>query len=188
MTDHAKSLLSNLTDKTEEPEVHTSQSFLRTMTDLTRSAEERLSSYLRSTLFGRDCCEAGEGILGCDDPDLDVSQYFPVGNRGTILITTRNPDCKIYATAGWCELGQMEMEDAITLMLKTKGVKNLSDTSAREAAKPVVLALGCLALAVLQAGAMIQQDFCDMEEWREIYTPRREELLERKAVQGGGDY
>jgi hypothetical protein len=90
ITDHAKSLLSNLTVKREESEVHTSQSLLRKMTDLTRSAVERVSSYLRSTLFGRDCGEACEGILGCDDPDLDVSQYSPVGNRGTILITTRN--------------------------------------------------------------------------------------------------
>jgi hypothetical protein len=49
----------------------------------------------------------------------------------------------------------MEMEDAITLMLKSTGVKNLSDTSAREKAKPVVLAVGCLALAVVQAGSMI---------------------------------
>jgi hypothetical protein len=132
MTDHAKSLLSNLIDKREDSEVHTSQSLRRMMTDLTRSAGERWSSYLRSTLSGRDCGEASEGILGCDDPDLDVSQYFLVANLGAILITIRNPDCKIYATAGWCELGQMGMESASTLMLKTTVVKNLSDTSARE--------------------------------------------------------
>jgi hypothetical protein len=52
----------------------------------------------------------------------------------TILITTRNPECKIHATAGWCELVQMETEEAVTLMLKTTGVGNLSDESARETA------------------------------------------------------
>ena len=28
-----------------------------------------------------------------DDPHLDISPYFPVGNRGIVLITTLGPDC-----------------------------------------------------------------------------------------------
>ena len=123
-----------------------------------------------------------------DDPDLDISQYFPVGDRGTILITTRNPDCKIHATAGSYELGQMETEDAITLILKTTGTQNLLDKPTREIAKSVVLTLGCLALAIDQAGAVIRKDLCSMEEYCEIYSRRRKELLSQKAVQGQGDY
>jgi tetratricopeptide (TPR) repeat protein len=123
-----------------------------------------------------------------DDPDLDISLYFPVGDRGTILITTRNPDCKIYATAGSYELGQMETEDAITLILKTTGTQNLSDKPTREIAKSVVLTLGCLALAIDQAGAVIRKGLCSMEEYCEIYSRHRKELLSQKAAQGRGDY
>jgi ankyrin repeat protein len=86
-----------------------------------------------------------------DDPDLDISRHFPVGDRGTILITSRNPDCGIYATAGVHELGRLEVEEAITLILKTAGHSNLLEQPARETARSVVSTLGCLALAIDQA-------------------------------------
>jgi tetratricopeptide (TPR) repeat protein len=123
-----------------------------------------------------------------DDPDLDLTQYFPVGDRGTILITTRNPDCGIHATAGLHELGRMETEEAISLILKTTGAQQLSDKPTRKTAKSVVLTLGCLALAIDQAGTVIRQGLCNMEEYCEIYSRRRKELLSQKPVQGGGDY
>jgi tetratricopeptide (TPR) repeat protein len=123
-----------------------------------------------------------------DDPNLDLSRYFPVGTRGTILITTRNPDCRDYAAAGssW-ELGRMEVDEAITLILKTSG-NNMSDRGMRDFAKPVVLTLGCLALAVAQAGAVIRQGVCSMGEYCELYSQRRKELLGQNVVRGGKDY
>jgi tetratricopeptide (TPR) repeat protein len=124
-----------------------------------------------------------------DDPNLDLSRYFPVGTRGTILITTRNPDCRDYAAAGssW-ELGRMEVDEAITLILKTSNVNNVSDRRMRDLAKPVVLTLGCLALAVAQAGAVIRQGVCGMGEYCELYLQRRKELLGQNVVRGGEDY
>jgi hypothetical protein len=91
-----------------------------------------------------------------DDPDLDLSRYFPVGARGTILITTRNPECRHHAPTGssW-ELRGMAVEEAIVLILKMSGVDDVSNPRMRDMAKPVVLTLGLLALAVAQAGAVI---------------------------------
>jgi hypothetical protein len=123
-----------------------------------------------------------------DDPDLDLFRHFPVGDRGTILITSRNPDCRIHATAGVHELGRMEVEEAITLILKTAGHEDLSDQPARETAKSVVSTLGCLALAIDQAGAVIRQGLYTMEEYCKAYSRRRKELFDRKPIQGGGDY
>lgn len=123
-----------------------------------------------------------------DDPRLDISPYFPVGNRGIILITTRNPDCQIHATVGSYELGAMEADEAVTLILRTIGVRDQSDKSIRESAKPVVATLACLALAIVQAGAAIRQGHCEMEEYCTIYYQRRRELLSQNAVQGGEDY
>ena len=48
----------------------------------------------------------------------------------------------------------MDEEEAIMLMLKTVGHEDLSDEAARETAKSVVVILGCLALAIDQAGAL----------------------------------
>jgi hypothetical protein len=95
-----------------------------------------------------------------DDLDLDISVYFPLGNRGIILITTRNPDCKVHVTNGsWREIMAMQTDEAISLMLKESG-HNLRDETAWETAKPAVLMLGCLALAISQAGAVIRQGIC----------------------------
>ena len=44
-------------------------------------------------------------IDNADDPSIDVSESFPTGNRGSILLTSRNPECKLHATVGSCELG-----------------------------------------------------------------------------------
>ena len=123
-----------------------------------------------------------------DDPRLDLSTYFPVGNRGVILVTSRNPECTIHATVGSHELGAMNLDEAVTLMLKTAKIHDLSNLLARETAKPVVLTLGCLALAISQAGAVMRQGFCRLGEYCLLDAQRRTELLSQKAIQGGGDY
>lgn len=119
---------------------------------------------------------------------LNISSYLPVGNRGTVLITTRNPKCEIHATAGTYRLGKMTENEAVTLILRSTGVNNLADKSIRKNAKQVVSTLGSLALAIVQAGAVIREGLCKMEEYCTIYSRRRRELLSQKAVQDTGDY
>lgn len=53
-----------------------------------------------------------------DDITFDLSNYFPPGDRGTIIITSRNPECRMHVTVGFEELDKMDLEDAITLLLK----------------------------------------------------------------------
>ena len=130
-------------------------------------------------------------IDNADDPRLDISPYFPVGNRGVILITSRNPECAIHSTVGSYRLGAMDEDEAVTLMLKTAGshnLRDLSNPSLRETARPVVLTLGCLALAITQAGAVIRQGRCPMEEYCALYARRRRELLCQKAIQDEHNY
>ena len=108
---------------------------------------------------------------------------------GTIgRVTTRNPECKVHSTVGSYELGAMATGEAVTLLLRTAGINDVSSRSRRIAAEPVVLTLGCLALAITQAGAVIQQGYCKMEEYCTLYSRRRKELLSQKAIQGGEDY
>ncbi|MCJ1255882.1 Kinesin light chain 3 [Lignoscripta atroalba] len=123
-----------------------------------------------------------------DDPGLDVSQYFPAGNRGTILLTTRNPECMVHATVGSFEFGQMVFEEAVTLLVKTAAIENLSREASQRLAKPIVETLGCLALAIVQAGAVIRQKLCTMEEYCDIYSRQRRQLLSHQPVQASSDY
>jgi tetratricopeptide (TPR) repeat protein len=127
-------------------------------------------------------------IDNADDPLQDVSEYFPTGDRGVILLTTRNPDCKVHATVGSRELGQMDPEDAITLLLKTTAAEDVAHEASRNLARPIVETLGCLALAIIQAGAVIRQKLCSMEEYLDVYSRRRKQLLSHQHIQAKADY
>ena len=127
-------------------------------------------------------------IDNADDPRLDVSRYFPVGERGTILLTTRNRACKIYATVGSDEFDKMPLEEATTLLLRATYAEDTSNAAARILAQPVVKTLGCLALAIVQAGAVIRQGIIKMGEYCSVFEHRREQLLSRDDIQASSDY
>ena len=126
-------------------------------------------------------------IDNADDPKVDYSRFFPGGDWGHIIITSRLHDCKVYATVGSYEFRNMDEEDAILILLKTSG----EDTEAegtRRAAKTIVKALGYLPLAITQAGASIKQDVCSLENYLERYEEHRSELMKRKVVQNSDSY
>ena len=125
-------------------------------------------------------------IDNADDQYLDISEYFPPGNRGTVLITTRNRQCKTHNTIGSFEFDRMPRDDAITLLLKCAAIES-SETN-RHLAEPVAQTLGFLALALAQAGAYIRQGLCRLEEYREEYSRQREELLKYRSVQTQHEY
>ncbi|MCJ1237731.1 hypothetical protein MMC14_005718 [Varicellaria rhodocarpa] len=127
-------------------------------------------------------------IDNADNPSQDVSQYFPTGNRGAVIITTRNPGCEIHATVGSYDFGRMELEDAITLLLRAAGREDVSDEAPRRMAKPAVKILGCLALAIIQAGAVIRRKLYSMEDYCTVYSRRRKQLLSDGPIQGINDY
>ena len=127
-------------------------------------------------------------IDNADDPSIDVSELFPTGNRGSILLTTRNPQCKIHSTAGSCGFGEMDVDEAVTLFLKATGAEDAVDEDARKKAVPVAQTLGFLALAIVQAGAYIRHGHCSIEEYCDLYTRRRQTLLKHLPVQTKSDY
>ncbi|RDL41952.1 Uncharacterized protein BP5553_01931 [Venustampulla echinocandica] len=123
-----------------------------------------------------------------DDPSIDISRYFPVGSRGTILITTRNPECKVHQTVGSYEFAGMGVEEAVDLLLKAIGTDDLSSQASRLAARSIVTTLGSLSLAIIQAGAVIRQKLCRLEDYCDTYRRRRQELLSRAPTQASSDY
>ena len=124
-----------------------------------------------------------------DDPLVDISLFFPVGNRGTIIITTRNPQYRIHATVGSRELGEMNREEAITLLLRASGEENTDENpNARDLALPIVNILGCLALAVAHAGALIMQNVSSLSDYCSMYLQSRKRLLEWLPEQAKSNY
>ena len=122
-----------------------------------------------------------------DDPSLDISRYFPVGTRGSIIVTSRNPECRRHATVGSRELREMESSEAINLLLRSGDLPS-EDQDLRLLALPIVQALGYLALAVSHAGASIRQKICSLEDYLDNYTRHRRKLLSRQGLQSGSEY
>ncbi|KKY16867.1 putative kinesin light chain [Phaeomoniella chlamydospora] len=103
-----------------------------------------------------------------DDMKLNLSRYFPVGDRGMILITTRDNNACTYATVGHHELGQLAMGDAVTLLLKTIGpaiTTNVSDSSRQTHAQAVVASYECSPLAIANVGAVIRNSSYTIEQY-----------------------
>lgn len=123
-----------------------------------------------------------------DDPKLDIARFFPSGDRGAILITTRNPECRVHATVGSSKLDRMASNDAITLLLRASFVTDPENETARNSAKHIVETLGCLALAIVHAGATIRQGVCTLDDYRTEYSRHRKQLLDCRPVQAGTDY
>ena len=81
----------------------------------------------------------------------------------------------------------MKLDEAVTLLLRAAGLDD-AEISSRALAKPIVEILGCFALAIIQAGAIIRQKFCNMKEFCKIYSRRRQQLLSRQPNQADSDY
>ncbi|KAJ7884974.1 P-loop containing nucleoside triphosphate hydrolase protein, partial [Mycena leptocephala] len=95
-----------------------------------------------------------------DDVQLDISKFFPCCTFGNILITTRNQELCIHATAG-TRVSDMELEDAKDLLLqlayqgRSDKQENLSSDEQEKLAVAIVKELYCFPLAVSQAGGYI---------------------------------
>ena len=124
-------------------------------------------------------------IDNADDPEMDVSKYFPVGGSGHILITTRNPGAEIYATAGHLRFSGLEPEDGVNLLLKTAFPKDEWPSPKSEGgliARKIASELGYLALALANAGTSIRRNIYTLEMYLRHYLGHRKEMITSKSI------
>ncbi|KAL8669551.1 MAG: hypothetical protein Q9168_005859 [Polycauliona sp. 1 TL-2023] len=119
-------------------------------------------------------------IDNADDPELEISDFFPIDGNGHILITSRNPRAKTYATAGEIRFSGMDPEEGINLLLNsayTQHGSNQRDQQQEEFARSLGAELGYLALALSQAGATIRRNIYTLEQYLRVYVGYRDRLL-----------
>ncbi len=124
-------------------------------------------------------------IDNADDPDLDVSKYFPVGGSGHILITTRNPGAEIYATVGHLRFSGLDPEDAVNLLLKTAFPRDESPSPRSDSgrtAQKIASELGYLALAIANAGTSIRRNIYTLEMYLRHYLGHRKAMITSKSI------
>lgn len=127
-------------------------------------------------------------IDNADDDSINYSRFFPSGDRGHILVTSRNPECRMLATIGYYEFKDIEHEDAVTLLLKAIGESDPLNKKLRDLAEPIAQTLSYLPLALIQAGASIRQNICSLEDYLEVYTSHRRQIMDNLPVQREDDY
>jgi tetratricopeptide (TPR) repeat protein len=122
-----------------------------------------------------------------DDPDLDLSAYYPSEGNGHILITTRNPNAIEHATVGHLRFRGMEPSEAVILLLKA-AYPNASllapPTSPMrwQFAEGIAIELGYLPLAIAHAGATVRRNIYTLERYLKYYLPQRKAMLSHSRV------
>lgn len=111
-------------------------------------------------------------IDGVDDPKASIDKYFPEGERGHVLITTRNPTHKVHGTVGSrsYHFELLEKDDASDLLLKAACEPEPWSTTAMSSAMHVAETLGFLPLALVHAGGTIKNGLCSLEDYINFYT------------------
>ena len=114
-----------------------------------------------------------------DDPNINLSPYLPAGVKGSIIITSRLPDCaRKYSNAGKDCYERLNEETAIELFLKSCSLELVSASKHEDHARTVVDLLGCHALAIIQAGTAVSHGICKLEEYESMFSKQRCALLE----------
>jgi tetratricopeptide (TPR) repeat protein len=111
-------------------------------------------------------------IDNADSPDLDLLHLFPQGDRGHILVTTRNPDFRTHGT-GNIELKGLKEGEALHLLLKRAEIPMPWDVSTEHEGIEISRALGYLALALVQAGTSIFRKICDLKDYLNFHSHYR---------------
>ena len=120
-------------------------------------------------------------------PVYVVERFIPPGNRGNILITSWNQSMgSLISFENIIEINEMEEADAITLLLKASYL----DASAEhiEIARNIVAELGCIPLAVNQAGAYIEAGRCSIDKYLQQFFLHCQTLMLDATFRGASNY
>ncbi|KIL57586.1 hypothetical protein M378DRAFT_87700, partial [Amanita muscaria Koide BX008] len=116
-----------------------------------------------------------------------VEKFIPPGNRGGFLITSRDKGLA-RITSGTClEVTEMGEDDAIALLLKSAMIDNNS-VNVATAAKKLVAALGCIPLAIDQAGAYVMLSGCGLDHYLDLFMEHRAKLMSDEEFRGASLY
>ena len=124
-----------------------------------------------------------------DEPSLDLSPYLPAGVNGSILITSRLPDCaRKYSNAGKDHYERLAEDTAVELLIKSSSLDAIPGSGYKEHACTIVDLLGCHALAIVQAGTAVSHGICKLEEYKSMFLNQRRALFESMQDQVNSEY
>ena len=118
----------------------------------------------------------------------ELEAFFPPGQWGNILITTRNSNMRcLTLPENSLEVVEMKENDAVALLLKASCL-NPSRIDLQAEALNIVKELFCLPLAVDQAGAYIASGATSIGGYLVKYSKHKKTLLSRREFLGASRY
>ena len=123
---------------------------------------------------------------GADGHYQTVEKFLPPGNGGNILITSRNVGLK-RITLDSLQIHEMAEEEAISLLLKSAKLNDMSENNSNLARK-LASELGGIPIALDQAGSYMLTTQCGIASYLELYTSHKHELLSDSDFKGASDY
>ena len=132
-----------------------------------------------------------EWLIVFDNADVPppevVKKFIPPGNRGNILITSRNRSWgRIVSFENIIEIKEMEEADAIVLLLKASFLDPCPEHL--EVSKKIVTELGYIPLAIDSAGAYIESGRCDIDQYLRQFSEHRQALMSDATFTGASAY
>ena len=117
-----------------------------------------------------------------------VEKFFPPGNGGNVMISSRNPELKrITLDQNSLEVLDMTNEEGISLLLRSAMLDGTSD-HVMIMARKLVSKLGGIPLALDQAGGYILSSGCSIDDYMELYTKHRDKLMSNPGFKGVTGY
>ena len=118
----------------------------------------------------------------------ELEAYFPPGQRGNILITSRNSTMQcLVLPENSLEVTETEESEAILLLLRASCL-NASSMDLKAETSKIVKELCCLPLAIDQAGAFIASGATTIGGYLDKYLHHRETLLSHSEFTGASKY
>ena len=125
-------------------------------------------------------------VDGADDSRV-LAGLLPPGHQGNVLYTSRNGTLRPLPSSQTCHIHELGEDEAIQLLLSTAHLDGLLGPH-EDAPALIVRELGCLALAVAQAGAYIKMGESSIHNFLAVFRKRRQDLLSNEAYKGASDY
>ena len=117
---------------------------------------------------------------GADDlVSVCIENYIPKTRWGHIVITTRDQNALGYISMDGISLGQLDMDDAVYVLLRKANIHEPTIDECKEA-EAIVKVLGCLALAIDHAGSYIRSRGRALGSFLNLCNVRQKEVLDTK--------
>ena len=123
-----------------------------------------------------------------DDPKLNLVPFLPAKENVTVILTSRNRNLGNLSTTQHLELGEMNAEEAQNALLKASRRQLPIPYEEIESIRTLLKELGCLAVALVQAGTYCYQlssNTCDVfqpytfTKYLTLFYAHRAELMKK---------